>query len=187
MLDKKTMSPVANEQGAALLLVLIMLTALLGAAGWLAMQTRTETAIVSAVKDYSKSFNAADGSLQISLYYLRKVANPTNEGGSWNPKKSGGVQVGITGGYSSFINNKLMQEIVNSTDRIEAISQIIWLNYSSAPPPGWGLSEKGYGNRFVAYQYRAVGDGKLKFNLADGSAVDKATSRVSALLLRIGS
>ncbi len=179
--------PLSDEKGAALLLVLVMLTALLGAAGWLAMQTRTETAIATAIKDYSKSFNAGDGSLQVSVYYLRHIANPTNESASWNPKKVGGGEVGVTSTYSSFINDTVMQQVVGSNDNVESMAKVIWLNYSSIPPPGWGLSDKGYGNKFVAYQYKAVGDGKLKFALSNGTTTDRATSRVSALLLRIGS
>lgn len=179
--------PVRNEQGAALLLVLVMLTALLGAAGWLGMQTRTETAISSAIKDYSKSFNAGDGSLQVSIYYLRHIANPTNESASWNPKKTGDGEVGVTNQYSNFINNEVMQQVVGSNDNVQSIAKVIWLNYSSVPPPGWGLSDKGYGNKFVAYQYKAVGDGKLNFTLTDGTTIEKSTSRVSALLLRVGS
>jgi hypothetical protein len=177
---------IKNEKGSALLLVMMMLSVLLGAAGWLGMQARTETTIVSAVKDYAKSFNAADGSLQISLYYLRKIANPTNGGRSWDPKKSGGSKVSITSAYDSFINNDQMQLLDSTSDNIESMAQIILLNYSSLPPAGWGLSDKGYGNKFTAYQYKAVGKGTLKFNLADGTDIDKASSQVSALLLRMG-
>ncbi len=175
-----------NQDGAALLLVLLMMTALLGAAGWLALQTRTETSVVVAAKNYAKSFNVADGSLQVAVHYLRNIANPTHENFSWNPKKAGGGEVGVNGAYKNYINinGNQMFDVVNSTDDIDGRSEIRWLDYSTTPPPGWGLGERGYGNKFGTYQYKAIGRGALKFG---SSGNTKAVSQVSALILRISS
>lgn len=175
-MKKMKCTAVANEQGAALLLVLVMLTALLGAAGWLAMQTRTETAIVSALKDYSKAFNAADGSWWVGLYYL--VNEGVADEHSTATPKAGGAEISVKSSYRNFINNRQMQDVVGSADNIESISRIRLVDTIQAPVPGESIMKS-------TFWYELVGEGKLNFTLSDGTDIPKASSKVSATVLRV--
>ena len=107
-----------SENGSALMLVLILMMSLLLVAGWLSSQTQTDTKIVNAIKNYSKTFQLADGALELAVYVLRNKYRPSNESVSWNPVK----QVADAGKVSvplSYINMSTAASLEESYDKID--------------------------------------------------------------------
>ena len=173
-----------NEKGSALILVLIFMMTLILVAGWLSTQTQTDTKIVTTIKNNSKTFNVADGALQLAIYVLRNKYRPSNESVSWNPVKHSGAgsQVAMPTQYS-YINMANEATLQNSDDTIGFDPQIYWLDYTSTPPPGFGLTEEGYGNRFHTWHYKCSGISTLFSQ--DTTPVRLASTRLNALLLVI--
>ena len=170
-----------NENGSALILVLIFMMTLLLVAGWLSTQTQTDTKIVRAIKNYSKTFNMADGALELAVYVLRNKYRPSNESVSWNPVKqvADGSKVTVPFNY---INQTHPASLKGSADHITFDPKIYWLDYTSTPPPGFGLTEEGYGNRFHTWHYRCEGDSEFSSSGGNSNMVI-ARSKVRALLL----
>ena len=170
-----------TENGSALIVVLIFMTILLLVAGWLSSQTQTDTKIVRAIKNYSKTFNMADGALELAIYVLRNKYRPSNDSVSWDPIKqvADGSKVTVPLPY---INQTHAAFLEDSEDDITFDPKIYWLDYTSTPPPGFGLTEEGYGNRFHTWHYRCEGDSKLSASSGNSNA-EIARSKVRALLL----
>jgi hypothetical protein len=182
MLIKKIAKPVLNDHGAALLLVLVMLTALLGAAGWLGLQTRTETAIVTAVKDYSKSFNAADGSWWLSLFYFRKVDRGREF--SVGTPKLGGSEIAVKSNYKNYLNSSQFQKVAGSSEHVETMGRVVLMRTLDTVLEGYDISSSGYETPVTVW-YQLVGEAKFKFVLNDGTELDKTSTRMSAIVLRV--
>jgi len=169
-----------DETGSALMLVLVFMTSLILVAGWLATQSQTDTKIITAIKNHSKAFNVADGALQLAVYVLRNKYRPSNESVSWNPVKQAGSSSKVSV-PSPFINMTSAPSLAITSDHITFDPSIYWLDYTATPPPGFGLTEEGYGNRFHTWHYKCAGASSLSSN--DANPVTLARAKIKALLL----
>ena len=171
-----------QNTGSALILVLMFMTVLLLAAGWLGLQTRTETQLAGAMKQFSQAINVADGALEIGVFYLKKIASPTGSK-SWNPNIFQGEEIGILNNYSNFINQSEPTIISGTDDNLKYTCGIKLLDINPTPPPGWGLSERGYGNRMGTYTYELNSKGYLL--LQGSNSTQLASAAMGAFLIKV--
>jgi len=171
-----------HNKGSVLLLVLLFMTVLLIAAGWLGLQTRTESQLAGAMKQFSQTLNVADGALEIGVYYLRKIASPTSSK-SWNPNIFQGEEINILNNYGNFINQTEPTVVSGVSDNLKYECKIKLLDINPTPPPGWGLSERGYGNRMATYVYELNSKGYLLLKGTNSTQLAKAA--MGAFLIKV--
>ncbi len=171
-----------RDAGSALILVLLFMTVLLMAAGWLGLQTRTETQIAGAMKEYSQVVSVADGALEMGVLYLKKIASPTGSI-SWNPNVFRGEAIKVRAPYRNYINQGEETAVDDEENSLNYSCIIKLLDVNPTPPPGWGLSERGYGNRMGTYTYELETRGRLYLKGSNSTAL--ATAAMGAFLIKV--
>ncbi len=166
---------ICNEDGSTLVLVFIMMITLILAAGWLALEAKTDTKIVASEKNYTQTLNLADGALDLAVYTLRNKYRPSIDDLTWNPLKQSGNDNSKM--YTPY--DYLEGSPVTLSDTIHNISfesQVYWLGYSDEAPPGFQIDAAG-SHKSYTWQYECAGESQLV------SALHDFPAHISALLL----